>query len=107
MPAVLIKPNGEPWRFQLKDNGLYQHPPGTYSARLFIKEGKDNPSEDPFVDRRLPPGTYYLYVVAWESPLRSTQDTPGRLSGRVLTKQLTVGFNEPCELLHDNVINVV
>lgn len=108
--AVLVSTYGANRRFELNDHGmgLDDQANDTWycGGYTFKKEhGKGNP-----VDEDLP-GDWYLFVFAQDVNTVNDGTPPleaaHTIGGFILTSQLELNFNKPCELNHDAVIHVV
>jgi hypothetical protein len=109
--AVLVATYGAVRRFELHDSGMWLDEKANDSwycgGYLFQRqrEGHGRPQDE---DR---PGDWYLFVFA-QDVNTVTEGTPPfdaaqTIGGFVLTSQLTLNFNGPCQLDHDAVIHVV
>ena len=107
--AVLVSTYGAVRRFELHDDGRQpddRASDGRYCGDYhFKREGGKRPEDE---DR---PGDWYLFVLAQDvnTVLDGTDpfDAAHTIGGFVLTPQLILAFNEPCELNHDAVVHVV
>lgn len=107
--AVLVSTYGAVRRFELRDDGRGPDKgaaDGEYCGEyMFRREGGKRPEDE---DR---PGDWYLFVFA-----QDVNDVPDgtdafvashTIGGMLLTPQLQLAFNAPCQLNHDAVIHVV
>ena len=109
--AVLVSTYGANRRFELSDHGMQlddKANDGTYCGGYLFRrkhEGHGDPKDNDL------PGDWYLFVFAQDvnTVVQGTApfDAAHTIGGFVLTPQLVLNFNKPCELNHDAVIHVV
>lgn len=107
--AVLVSTYGAVRRFELRDDGRdpdEKAGDGRYcGSYLFRREGGKRPEDE---DR---PGDWYLFVIAQDVNTVPDGTDPftaaHTIGGFVLTSQLELAFDQPCQLNHDAVIHVV
>lgn len=108
--ALLVSTYGANRHFQLYDHGIGlddKANDGWYcGGYMFRREEKGLEPED-----RDLPGDWYLFVFAQDvnTVIEGTQpfEAAHTIGGLLLTPQLVLRFNDPCELNHDTVIHVV
>ncbi len=113
--AVLVSTYGVARRFELKDHGMEfdkKAEDGWYTGGYTFKPG--NPelaATHASAERYDRPGYWYLFVFAQDvnTVLQGTDpfEAAHTISGFVLTSQLELSFEKPCQLRHDAVIQVL
>jgi hypothetical protein len=109
--GVLVSTYGAVRRFELKDHGieLDEKANDTWYCGGYLFRRRDDQHLEP-VDQDLP-GTWYLFVFAQDVNTVTEGTLPfdaaHTIGGFLLTPQLVLNFNQPCELNHDAVIQVV
>jgi hypothetical protein len=111
--AVLVNTTGIVHRFALEDHGIAPDDAagdGVYTGQYYLRPGHSNEIRTHVV-KFDPPGTCYLFVFAQDvnSVLTGTApyDAAHTIGGFVVTDQLELAFDQPCQLRHDAVIQVV
>jgi hypothetical protein len=114
--AVLVSTYGVARWFECKDHGMefdWDAGDGWYSGGYrFRRSGRqtENPSASSAQKLDLP-GTWYLFLLAQDvNTVREGEDpftAAHTIGGFVLTSQLELRFDTPCQLRHDAVIQVV
>lgn len=113
--AVLVSTYGVARRFDLKDHGMAfdaKANDGWYSGGYTFKVGNpEMAATHASAERYDRPGYWYLFVFAQDvnTVLQGTSpfDAAHTIGGFVLTSQLELSFEKPCQLRHDAVIQVV
>jgi hypothetical protein len=109
--AVLVSTYGANRRFELNDHGMHLDEKandtwycGGYSFRRANDQHRKPEDQDL-------PGDWYLFVFAQDvnTVVQGTApfDAAQVIGGFLLTSQLELNFNQPCQLNHDAVIHVV
>lgn len=111
--AVLVNTTGIVHRFALEDHGIAPDSgagDGIYTGHIYLRPGRSSEIRT-HVAKFDPPGTWYLFVFAQDvnTVLAGTApyDAAHTIGGFVVTDQLELGFDQPCQLRHDAVIQVV
>lgn len=113
--AVLVSTYGVARRFELKDHGMEydkKAEDGWYTGGYTFKVGNPDFEATHATSERFDrPGYWYLFVFAQDvnSVLQGTPafDAAHTIGGFVLTSQLEMNFDKPCQLRHDAVIQVL
>jgi hypothetical protein len=111
--AVLVNTTGIVHRFELQDHGIGPHDSasdGTYTGQIYLHPGHLDQIRSHVV-KYDPPGTWYLFMFAQDvnTVLAGTApyDAAHTIGGFVVTDQLELAFDQPCQLRHDAVIQVL
>jgi hypothetical protein len=111
--GVLVSTEGVARRFELKDHGIEfdkEAGDGWYTGgyRFRVRGREAKLTHVPEEDR---PGYWYLFVLAQDvnTVLQGTEpfEAAHTIGGFVLTPQLELNFDEPCQLQHDAVVHVI
>lgn len=109
--AVLVSTYGANRRFELSDHGMQlddKANDGTYCGGYLFRRKHDEHGDPTQNDLA---GDWYLFVFAQDvnTVVEGTPpfDAAHTIGGFVLTPQLVLNFDKPCELNHDAVIHVV
>ncbi len=110
--GVLVNTTGIARRFTLEDHGIAldkESDDGWYTGGIHLRPGSGQVLTH--VQRTDPPGLWYLFVFAQDvnSVVAGTApfDAAHTIGGFVVTNQLTLAFDQPCQLKQDAVIQVV
>ena len=111
LSAVLVSTYGANRRFELNDHGMLlddKANDGFYCGGYLFRRKVDQHGDPTQNDL---PGDWYLFVFAQEvnTVVQGTApfDAAHTIGGFVLTSQLELNFDKPCQLDHDAVIHVV
>jgi hypothetical protein len=111
--AVLVNTMGILRRFELQNHGIGPDDAasdGTYTGQIYLRPGNLDQIRSHVV-KYDPPGTWYLFVFAQDvnTVLAGTApyDAAHAIGGFVVTDQLELAFDQPCQLRHDAVIQVL
>jgi len=111
--GVLVNTTGIVHRFELQDHGLGPDASagdGVFTGQVYLRPGSANRLAT-HVAKFDPPGTWYLFVFAQDVNTvlagAGPYEAAHTIGGFVVTDQLQLGFDEPCQLRHDAAIQVV